>query len=290
MPKKTQSVKSLAIVIIVLLAVNLLFSAINIFDKNGPSNALSMEQLKAWGEENFEIMKQIFESPTYKEQQKSNLLQTLQTFGWEVNKETVETNTEKGEETVTVENDKDMIEQFAKIMDDAHIVWNKDARFTILEYSELFCPYCKRQHNEGNINAVLEEFDGEVNSAFRNFIVHPGAKKFAEAGECIADLEGTDAHIEFIDKAFNLNSAINDTTLESILDEMWIKSKKINDCIDKGTFSSKVDAQTQEGRTLFAVKGTPGNVIIDHETGRFILIPGAYPASKFIEEINNLMK
>jgi len=39
---------------------------------------------------------------------------------------------------------------------------------------------------------------------------------------------------------------------------------------------------------LFGVSGTPGNVIIDNESGEFVLIPGAYPMEKFEEEIENL--
>ncbi len=78
MNKKDNSIKSLAIVVIVLLAANLFFNIISVFNK---SNALAMEELKAGGKENFEIMRQIFQSPTYQSQQKSNLLQTLQTFG-----------------------------------------------------------------------------------------------------------------------------------------------------------------------------------------------------------------
>jgi thioredoxin-related protein len=39
---------------------------------------------------------------------------------------------------------------------------------------------------------------------------------------------------------------------------------------------------------LFGVSGTPGNVIVDKQTGKFILIPGAYPPEKFIEEIEKM--
>ncbi|NOZ43925.1 MAG: DsbA family protein [bacterium] len=160
----------------------------------------------------------------------------------------------------------------------------------MLEYSELFCPYCRRQHNNGVIDAVLNNYKGEVNASFRNFIVHPGAKKYAEAAECVADIKGEKAYNEFIDKAFHLDSAINDQSMETILKEIGVSSKKVNACIDKGTFADRVDTETTEGRTLFGVKGTPGNVIIDRETGEFILIPGAYPKEKFIEEIDKLMK
>jgi thioredoxin-related protein len=39
---------------------------------------------------------------------------------------------------------------------------------------------------------------------------------------------------------------------------------------------------------LFGVSGTPGNVIIDRETGKYNVLPGAYPAENFIEMINSM--
>jgi hypothetical protein len=43
-----------------------------------------------------------------------------------------------------------------------------------------------------------------------------------------------------------------------------------------------------QGNKLFGVNGTPGNVIIDRETGKFELISGAYPVETFVETINNM--
>lgn len=287
MTKTTKkSFQGLGIVIIVLLAINLIFNTINFFNKwVGANSTLAIEQLKAGGAENFDIMTQIFKSPKYQEQQKKNLLQTLESFKWEA-----EAQWDTQKVAVDTTNNADMVKKIKNIMDDAHILWNKDARFTILEYSEFFCPYCKRQHDQGTIETVMKNFDGNVNTVHRHFIVHPGAERYSEASECIADIEGVDAYYKFIDKAFGLSSAINDASLDTIIKDMWRNSKKIHACIDDGTFANKIDAETQEGRSLFGIKGTPGNVIIDHKTGKFVLIPGAYPAEKFIEEINKLMQ
>ena len=39
---------------------------------------------------------------------------------------------------------------------------------------------------------------------------------------------------------------------------------------------------------MFGISGTPGNVIIDRETWKFVVIPWAYPVEKFVEEIEKL--
>jgi hypothetical protein len=43
-----------------------------------------------------------------------------------------------------------------------------------------------------------------------------------------------------------------------------------------------------QGSELFWVSGTPGNVIIDRETGNYKLISGAYPVENFVEAINSM--
>ena len=43
-----------------------------------------------------------------------------------------------------------------------------------------------------------------------------------------------------------------------------------------------------QGSQLFGVNGTPGNVIIDRETGNYRLVSGAYPVDEFVNAINEL--
>jgi predicted DsbA family dithiol-disulfide isomerase len=43
-----------------------------------------------------------------------------------------------------------------------------------------------------------------------------------------------------------------------------------------------------QGNQLFGVNGTPGNVIIDRETGNYELVSGAYPVEEFVNVINSM--
>lgn len=275
------------ILIIALLGLNLAFNIISAFETKGtePSSALEVEVLKAGGEENFKLMKEIFESPAYQAQQKTNLQQTLQAFGRN------DAETIQAPKVETKENKDELAankKKFKEMAKTAKFVGNDDARFTIYEYSELHCPYCQRQHNQGTLNATLKELDGEVNTAYKHFIVHPSAQKYAEAAECITDQLGDKGHIEFIHKAFSLKSAINDSSLETIIDEMDVNKEDVMTCLDEGKYTQLVQDESNEGRA-FGVSGTPGNLIVDNDTGRYTLVPGAYPADKFIEEIKKLM-
>lgn len=44
-----------------------------------------------------------------------------------------------------------------------------------------------------------------------------------------------------------------------------------------------------EGQSIFGVTGTPGNVVVDTETGEYRVIAGAYPASEFVSNIDDMM-
>ena len=79
---------------------------------------------------------------------------------------------------------------------------DENARFTIVEYTELLCPFCQRHSQAGTINAVIEQFPGEVNSVSRHFIIHGDeALQLASAMECVAELNPS-AYYETFEKAF----------------------------------------------------------------------------------------
>ena len=79
---------------------------------------------------------------------------------------------------------------------------DENARFTIIEYTELLCPYCQRHSQEWTLNSVMEQFPGEVNSVSRHFIIHGDeATQLASAMECIAELNPS-VYNEVFEEAF----------------------------------------------------------------------------------------
>ena len=46
----------------------------------------------------------------------------------------------------------------------------------------------------------------------------------------------------------------------------------------------------ENGQRLFQITGTPGNILINNETGEYIKIPGAYPFEAFQQSIDTLLK
>lgn len=72
------------------------------------------------------------------------------------------------------------------VSDQDHLRGEKNAKITIVEYSDFDCPFCYRFH--ATMQQVLEEYKGQVNWVYRDFPLpqlHPNAPKLAEAAECI---------------------------------------------------------------------------------------------------------
>ncbi|MFH1610573.1 MAG: DsbA family protein, partial [Patescibacteria group bacterium] len=69
-----------------------------------------------------------------------------------------------------------------------HVRGNKDAKITIVEYSDFQCPYCSSFHT--TMQQVMQVYPNDVKWVYRHFpldSIHPVARKAAEASECAAD-------------------------------------------------------------------------------------------------------
>jgi protein-disulfide isomerase len=109
---------------------------------------------------------------------------------------------------------------------------NTNGRFTIIEYTELLCPYCQRHSQQGTINAVIEQFPGEVNSISKSFIIHgEEALKLSSAMECVAELNPSTYH-EVFEKAFEAYPVDMDTLI-SIATGLGTDESALKACVDE---------------------------------------------------------
>lgn len=94
---------------------------------------------------------------------------------------------------------------FRPISENDHIYGNKDAKVTVIEYSDFECPFCRSFHPV--VERAVNSFDGEVNWVYRHFpleAIHPNARNMAHASECVAELGGNDAFWAFSDQLFGI--------------------------------------------------------------------------------------
>jgi protein-disulfide isomerase len=166
---------------------------------------------------------------------------------------------------------------------DIHSIGPKDAKVTIVEYSDYQCPFCRR-FREDTFNRILEAYPDDVKFIFKNFpleSIHPMAYPAAEAAECA----GEQGHYwEYHDKLFG-NSEWQDQGKAAFLtyaEELGLDIESFTQCIDDRKYKSKVDNDLKEGLKL-GVRGTPAFII----NGK--LISGAQPFSVFKQEIDTIL-
>lgn len=173
-----------------------------------------------------------------------------------------------------------------------HVFGNKDAAITIVEYSDLECPFCQRFHP--TVEEVVKAYNGKVNWVYRHFPLgfHANAQKEAEASECAAGIGGNDAFWKYIDALFKRTTS-NGTgfaldKLAPLAKELGMDEKKFQECLDSGKYTEKVNKNFTEGQAA-GIEGTPGGFIISKD-GRSTPIGGAVPAEVLKASIDKLLQ
>ena len=148
---------------------------------------------------------------------------------------------------------------------------NKDAKVTIVEYSDIQCSYCTRHHN--TMKQLLEEYPQDVKWVFKHFpldSIHPQARKAAEASECAGE-QGK--FWEYLDHLFDNQTSLGESFYAKAAESVGIDKDKLQTCIDDGKYKKRVNDNYQEG-LKYGVRGTPGNFI------NGVSSPGAIPFSQ----------
>jgi len=89
----------------------------------------------------------------------------------------------------------------APVTDQDWLFGDKNAALTIVEYSDIDCPFCKRFHT--TMQQVISDYKGQVNWVYRHFpltSLHPDAMLKANAVECVGEIGGNDKFLQYLDK------------------------------------------------------------------------------------------
>jgi protein-disulfide isomerase len=154
----------------------------------------------------------------------------------------------------------------------------KDAKVTIVEYSDFQCPYCARAHATV-ADQVMKEYDGKVKLVYKNFPLgfHPWAEPAAVAGLCAFE-QDPQAFWKLYDYYFKAQQQLNPQNIkEKSAEELKgtkVNMDKWNDCVDNKKTLAQVKADMAEGQSV-GVTGTPAFLI----NGR--KISGAQPFQNF---------
>jgi protein-disulfide isomerase len=129
----------------------------------------------------------------------------------------------------------------------------KDAKVTIVEFSDFECPFCSRAADV--THKVKEKYSDKVRFVFRQYPLsfHPNAHTAAEAA-LAANAQGK--FWEFHDKLFANQKALGREQLEGYAKELGLDVSKFKKALDDKTYAGTVDGELKLGEEV-AVDGTP---------------------------------
>ena len=171
--------------------------------------------------------------------------------------------------------------QVSASADDDPFMGNKNAKVTIIEFSDYQCPFCERFWSQTLPQIKKEYIDtGKVKFVYRDFpldSIHPFATPAAIAAECVRESGGSDdAYFKYHDKIFENQQALSVDNLKK-----WAKDLgyDIDSCLDGQKFLNEVQKDASDAQNAGG-QGTPYFVINDKP------LSGAQPFAAFKQVID----
>ncbi len=164
---------------------------------------------------------------------------------------------------------------------------DKDAKITLVEFSDLDCPFCGRFHPTAQ--QIVDAYPDDVNWVYRHFplvSLHPNATKKALAVECAGE---QDKFWEMTDAFFaNLGGPASEAALEAIAGEAGVSNiSKFTKCVNDEKYADKVAADAAEAQKAGG-RGTPYSIILGPD-GETIPINGAQPFEALQAAVESLL-
>lgn len=169
------------------------------------------------------------------------------------------------------------------VSDQDYIQGAKNAKVTLVEYSDFQCPFCQR--HLPSIQQAMKDFPNDVRLVFRFYPLsfHPEAQKAAEASACAAKLGGNDAFWRMHDELFANQATLSRSLYTELAKKVGLNTGNFDKCLDGGEMASRVGTDLSEG-TSAGVEGTPATFV------NGTLISGAVPYADLKTAIQAALK
>lgn len=163
---------------------------------------------------------------------------------------------------------------------DAPAIGPKDAKVTLIEFSDYQCPFCKRVRP--TIWQLVDQYKDKMRYVFMDFPLsfHQFSRKAHEAAHCAGD-QGK--YFEYNRKIFDSQTNLSVDDLKKYAKDLMLNTTRFNKCLDSGAHAKNVDKSIALGSSV-GVTGTP-SFFIDG-----IQLSGAQPIDAFKTIIDDELK
>lgn len=182
------------------------------------------------------------------------------------------------------------IGSFRPVTDQDHIRGSKNAKVTVIGYSDLECPFCKKFHP--TMQQLLTEFPNDVRWVYRHAPLtqlHSKAPKEAEATECAGE-QGK--FWEMTDKIFEVtpaNNGLDPVELPRLAQQVGVANMpQFQSCLDSGKYAKHVEDDLADAQ-IAGMQGTPYSVVVAASGEKFPL-SGAQPYSAVKQLVEQALK
>ena len=161
-----------------------------------------------------------------------------------------------------------------------------DARFTVVEYADLECPYCRAYF------PVLQQWikdHRDVNWQWHHFLPstqEPAARQAAHLAECVGESQGNSAFWSTIDWIYK-HSRGSGAELPSEI-RLSAMSATVQACLEAGRFLDHIQAETAAAARE-GITATPTLRLIDRENGKTLTLQGPIEGNALLSAIDLLI-
>jgi protein-disulfide isomerase len=171
---------------------------------------------------------------------------------------------------------------------------DKNAKITLVEFSEFQCPFCGRHVRETYPQLDKEYIQtGKVKYVFRDLpleSIHKNAFKAAEAAHCAGE---QNKYWEMHDRLFANQNSLEPAMLTAHAQAVGVDTTKFQACLDSGKFAAAIRKDIAEANK-YGITGTPTSVIGLTQPGDpkikvLKVIRGAQNIAAFKEALDSLL-
>lgn len=218
------------------------------------------EYSKVGGEENYKILREI-----QKEQTNSYITDMIKNNPEYIEeiKAKIDPNYQKPHQLTS--------EEITLLKSDTFTLWNTQSSYTLLEFSNFSCKYCRAFHQTDILSWLLDKYEG-LNYILKNMVNKEWTPEYQLAlyGKCILQQGDTEKYSQYISEVFALSWDEQKSFLENISWKylLWEESQN---CINAP--ETKLFLEKEFGQWIYLwITSTPSFILLDNTTGKYILI------------------
>ena len=164
----------------------------------------------------------------------------------------------------------------------------KDAKVTVVEFSDYQCPFCKR-YIDDSYSQIMKDYGDKIRYIFHDYPLsfHANAKAAAMASRCAADQDKYwEYHENLFAKQDDWSSAATDAVTDKFVayaTELGLEAADFKTCVDSKKHEKAVDDDVVLGQKV-GVSGTPSFFV------NGTMLVGAQPYANFKALIDEALK